>query len=112
MKLLLNQKGSRQAWLHTFYLVPVKIETEVSRERTAILCTTMLFCVSAFNRVSKTMKVLNAIRMQCTNRNHKWNYVEKYQSYLNAGESCYVSFCGEMCQPGYFAEAQMKGQVG
>ncbi|KAI0600742.1 glycoside hydrolase family 18 protein [Biscogniauxia sp. FL1348] len=40
------------------------------------------------------------------------NDIVQYQSYLDAGESCYVSFCGDDCKPGYFPSYQMKGEVG
>jgi chitinase len=38
--------------------------------------------------------------------------IVEFQNYLDAGDSCYVSFCGEPCKPGYFPSYQMKGEVG
>lgn len=38
--------------------------------------------------------------------------IVEYQSYLDAGESCYVSFCGETCKTGYTSVSQMRGEVG
>lgn len=40
------------------------------------------------------------------------DYIQEFQQHYDAGESCYVSFCGEPCQPGYSAAERMKGQVG
>ncbi|KAL2754188.1 glycoside hydrolase family 18 protein [Sodiomyces alcalophilus JCM 7366] len=40
------------------------------------------------------------------------DYIIEFQQHYDAGESCYVSFCGEPCQPGYSAAEKMKGQVG
>ena len=34
------------------------------------------------------------------------------EDYLDAGDSCYVSFCGDSCNPGYTASATMNGEVG
>ncbi|OLN97853.1 Chitotriosidase-1 [Colletotrichum chlorophyti] len=38
--------------------------------------------------------------------------VVEFKRHLDAGESCYVSFCGQPCQPGYSPASTMKGQVG
>ncbi|GKT93657.1 class V chitinase [Colletotrichum tofieldiae] len=38
--------------------------------------------------------------------------IVEYKQHVDAGESCYVSFCGKPCEPGYSASSTMKGQVG
>lgn len=37
---------------------------------------------------------------------------EEFLSQLDAQDSCYVSFCGEPCQPGYAPQETMRGTVG
>lgn len=38
--------------------------------------------------------------------------VVEYQNYLDAGDTCYVTFCGESCKTGYTPTTQMRGEVG
>ena len=35
-----------------------------------------------------------------------------FQDYVDAGDTCYVSFCGETCKTGYTPTTQMRGEVG